>query len=156
MLRKSRSPGQPSNGNAAKYESYKEAWARIRQALEAGFYLEAIVIEESIIADRLTSYLTACGRMPTARFPGLFQLVQSWRQDEVPALDNQLGDLKKAINDDWRIARNDAVHAIVKSPPGTPTTPVDDFLDRAKMAAELGAELARAVDRWHRKQMKAG
>ena len=156
MLRKSRPPAQPINGNVAKYESYKEAWARIQQAQEAGFYLEALVIEESIIADRLTSYLTASGRMPTARFPGLFQLVQSWKQDAAPAVDSHLGDLKAAIDKRWRVARNQAVHAIVKSPPGTPTTPVDDFLKEARVAAELGAQLARAVDRWHRNQMKAG
>lgn len=44
-------------GNAAKFWSYREAWTRIKQAQEQGFYLEAVTIEESIISDRLMSYL---------------------------------------------------------------------------------------------------
>lgn len=156
MLRKSHPTEKQINGNAPKYESYKEAWVRIRDAREAGFYLEAIVIEESIIADRLTSYLTAVGRMPKTRYPGLFELVKAWKADQVQASDAAHGDLKAAVGDTWRASRNRAVHAIVKSAPGTATPPVDDFLAEAQAAAELGATLARAVDRWHRAQLKAG
>ena len=47
--------------NTAKYESYTEAWRRIKAAQEKEFFLEAIVIEESIISDRLVSYLSRPG-----------------------------------------------------------------------------------------------
>ncbi|MBK1646676.1 hypothetical protein CKO25_18940 [Thiocapsa imhoffii] len=156
MTRKSFPSAKQINGNAPKYESYKEAWARIRQAQESGFYLEAIVIEESIIADRLTSYLSAVGLLPNKHYPGLFDLVKAWKADQVQAVDKSHGDLKAAIGDEWRASRNRAVHAIVKSAPGTATPPVEDFLAEAQAAAELGATLARAVDRWHRAQLKAG
>lgn len=39
--------------NIQKYDSYKYAYDQIRAAINARFYLEAITIEESILADRL-------------------------------------------------------------------------------------------------------
>jgi hypothetical protein len=48
-------------GNVVKYLSYREAWTRIKQAQEQGFYLEAVTLEESIITDRLISYLVGVG-----------------------------------------------------------------------------------------------
>lgn len=42
--------------NLQKYLSYKEAWTRINKAIKAKYFLEAIVIEESIMSDRLISF----------------------------------------------------------------------------------------------------
>ena len=44
-------------GNRCKYLSYREAWARIKQAQQQQFFLEAVTLEESIITDRLICYL---------------------------------------------------------------------------------------------------
>lgn len=44
--------------NDLKYLSYKEAWSRITKGLENGSYLEVVTICESIIADRLWSYVS--------------------------------------------------------------------------------------------------
>lgn len=49
--------------NTTKYESYAEAWRRMKIATEAGFYLEAITIQESIIFDRLRSFVEYAGSM---------------------------------------------------------------------------------------------
>lgn len=43
--------------NMTKYESYKFAFDRIEEALNENFPFEAIVLEESIITDRLQSFL---------------------------------------------------------------------------------------------------
>lgn len=142
--------------NPAKGESYKVAWQRIANAQKEKFYLEAIVIEESIISDRLISYLSR----PTAhnplkksahgRWPEFGCLVTEWRKAfpnglAVKGFDN----LPEAV-DLWRDARNEAVHAIAKSDPGMPTVDVEVFLSRARLAAENGADLARAVSSWQR------
>jgi hypothetical protein len=60
-MRKSRIPDQVLKGNAAKYLSYRQAWARIGAAQGHGFYLEAVTIVESVITDRLISYLVGIG-----------------------------------------------------------------------------------------------
>jgi hypothetical protein len=45
------------DSNPTKYFSYKEAWGRISRAIGHGFFFEAVTIEESIMCDRLISYL---------------------------------------------------------------------------------------------------
>jgi len=56
------------HSNAMRYFSYKEAWVRIKKAQGSGFYLEAVTLEESIIADRLISFLVYVGAMK-CRYP---------------------------------------------------------------------------------------
>lgn len=67
-------------GDRAKYLSYAEAWARIRLASRQGFFLEAVTVEESIISDRLTSYLVkSCDLDPASKGLGdLHNLVGIW------------------------------------------------------------------------------
>jgi hypothetical protein len=50
VVRKSTSPQKLIAGNSSKYDSYREAWSRIKLAQDNGFFLEAITIQESIIA----------------------------------------------------------------------------------------------------------
>ena len=52
-MRKSQVSEKKIKGNARKYDAYREAWTRIKQAQKNGFFLEAITIQESIISDRL-------------------------------------------------------------------------------------------------------
>ena len=49
--------------NANKYFSYSAAWVRIKRARGSGFYLEAVTPEESIMADRLVSFLVCVGEI---------------------------------------------------------------------------------------------
>jgi len=75
-------------GNVAKYLSYREAWSRIKTAQEHGFYLEAVTLEESIIADRLISYLVGVKAIKRADAPyrhqGFAKLIQVWKQQNPP------------------------------------------------------------------------
>jgi hypothetical protein len=70
-------------GNADKYFSYSEAWVRIKKARGSGFYLEAVTLQESIIADRLVSFLVCVGEIQ-ADFQiekcSFGQLIQLWRK----------------------------------------------------------------------------
>ena len=64
-LTKSENVGKAKKGNIEKFNSYAEGFARINEANEKGFYLEAITIEESIIVDRLLSHLHSKGFKPS-------------------------------------------------------------------------------------------
>jgi hypothetical protein len=148
-MRKSR-PTKAKRGNVAKADSYAEAFKRMDLAIKSGFFIEALAIQEAIISDRLNSYLNFSNPQFLEKYRSFGQLVGEWRK--------QLSDDRKdevKINlpvaiDLWRYLRNEAVHGIVKSIPGTATTGVDEFLKEAQTAAIMGKDLARAVCKWHK------
>jgi hypothetical protein len=160
-VRKSIPPVSSVTGNAAKYESYREAWSRIDAACESQFFLEAITIEESIISDRIISYLSRPSspnplkpKGKGRRYPGFARLIDDLQTDVGgPVSQGDFGDLCTELHQ-WRDNRNTAIHAIVQSDPGTPTYPIESFLSDAKVCAEKGKELARAVCAWHKSQLR--
>lgn len=149
--RKSDAIREDTEGNVEKYLSYSEAWARIDEAREQGFYLEAVTIEESIICDRLISYLVGVGAIDRKsdlhKYPSFYRLIQKWRQNGSVNQNDYPGLIDEV--DDWRDRRNYLIHSMVKSHPGTPTDQIEDFLGDAKEAADKGKELARDVCSWH-------
>jgi hypothetical protein len=151
--RKSSVPSKPVQGNASKYESYREAFARIKAAQEAGFYLEAVTIEESVISDRLASWLSAnrvAGKAPPKAGASFGNLIARWRE-LWRASHPEETEITRRIDaiDQWRECRNTLVHAIAKSDPGTATIPVDQFLELAARVAKDGEQHAKAVKKWH-------
>ena len=140
--------------NQQKFLSYQEAWARIRDALEADFPFEAVTILESILSDRLLSYLSAveADRQLTVR-TSFGELIRLWSRAAERDGDSEAVELARQV-DLWRVARNSVVHGLAKSEPGAPTEEVVGFVDRARRAAEEGAKLARAVDAWHKTQLR--
>lgn len=147
-----------SKPNTTKYESYAEAWRRMKAATEAGFYLEAIAIQESIIFDRIRSFVEYATNEEVKNEVPYGKLVRRFEA----ALNTDSGKQKRWNNDKdlverlskWAEQRNKAVHQIVRSKPGSPTQPVDEFLSEAERAANDGAALARRVSDWFREQKK--
>ena len=87
-----------------RYQLYRKAWGRVESATEAGYYLEAITLLESILTDRLesrASYLT--GR--NEGYQNLGPLIHTLRQHE------SIADFRPIIDriDAWRERRNEAV-----------------------------------------------
>jgi len=140
--------------NANKHFSYREAWVRIKKARGFQFYLEAVTLEESIIADRLISFLVYVGEIQKESAIERYsfgQLIQLWTKrvpQPVPVKD--FHDLRSAV-DEWRRRRNRVVHSIVKSLPGAPHGDVLDFLKEAEFVSFQGQALARALTDWVRK-----
>jgi hypothetical protein len=124
--------------NANKYFSYSEAWVRIRKARVYGFYLEAVTLEESIISDRLISFLVCAGEIhPDSQIEkrSFGQLIQQWTKAvPQPILTTYFPDLRAAI-EEWRKRRNRVVHGMVKSLPGAEHADVLDFLKEAEFVA---------------------
>ncbi|WP_319422913.1 hypothetical protein [Pleurocapsa sp. FMAR1] len=151
-MRKSQVLQKEVAGNTEKYNSYREAWSRIKLAQEHGFYLEAIAIQESIISDRLISYLhskqEATFSVHDKNFPSFNKLIKKWRSKFSSGLSS--GNYSNLIDevDQWRLSRNQIIHAIVKSKPSEPTQSIDLFLYQAKEAAKTGEAIAREVCNW--------
>ena len=142
--------------NAPKYLSYKEAWRRINAANEQGFYLEVVTICESIISDRLLSYILGVNKESKANTRTTFgNLIKEWRKlaNGKLILKDQ-SDIGARV-DAWRAERNEFIHGLVKSEPGTATQDVSSFLERAECAACKGIKLAKAVKAWHEEQPRA-
>ena len=138
---------EAKKGNKAKYESYREAFARIKAANESQFFLEAVAIQEAIISDRLKSHLGHLGKLPKKKRPTLFDLVDAWKTE------NKGCNIEIKINlaepvDQWRVLRNQAVHGLVATPC------VSDFFESAEAAAKTGEILARAVCDWHKREIR--
>ena len=150
-MRKSRDPENIPQGNAEKYLSYREAWARVRVSQGHGFYFEAVTLEESIISDRLIRYLLSANAIEIKedlRYPPFGNLIKLWKRlHPEPISSRGVNGLQDAV-DEWRVRRNQIVHGIVKSNPGTATEDIDNFLWAAQQAAAEGEMLAKAVSQW--------
>lgn len=161
MTRKSKPPVKQPNGNAVKYLSYREAWARIKQAREQEFHLEAITLLESIISDRLIAYLVVVGELdPTSKngkgkHLSLKSLIDRWRkQHPEPIVIGKSDNLQNAL-DGWRVQRNRAVHEIVRVEDGATALHLDEFLENAVRASKEGEALAKALSSWCQKMIRS-
>src|SRR5260370_4734414 len=154
-----------TKGNVGLYERYRASWARINGAIEAGYCFEAIAIEESIISNRLTSFLYGVGEVSAdevighatrgkSKFLSFQTLIKRWRNRITSdATWEHCLDLINDV-DDWRKKRNDALHALAKSFPGKePDVGTDDFIAVAQQTAKDGARLARGGSKWHKRQL---
>jgi hypothetical protein len=129
-----------------RYALYKAAFERIAQAIAEGYYLEAISIEESLIADRLESHLSyRLGK--DFGFKNLGKLIDKIKSDETDA------ELRKLVSqelDQWRKARNTAAHEMVKIEVGKQVS----WEARSQInqsVAEAGLILVRKIDQRTRK-----
>ena len=155
------SAGKSLNGNGAKYLSYREAWARIKLARRQGFFLEAVTIEESIISDRLLSFLEKlCGlTLKDATKGNLNQIVQKWYGEASARLEGDSAEAEalEALNarlQACRSGRNEVVHGMVKSKARSGDDHIENFLQAAEAYAQSGEKLARDLDAWVRRQGK--
>ena len=146
-----------SNGNVSLYARFVEAWKRIEGSIEARYFFEAIAIEESIMSNRLTSFLFGIGLMtkdeaegnPHKPFATLISRLRSAASD--PRWEDPAALAVKL--DSWRKQRNTALHALTKSFPGhSPRVPLSKFLEDVEETAREGKELARFVSNWQRRQ----
>ena len=123
-----------------RFTLYKKAIEQFNSAIEAGFYLEAITICESLITDRLES---RCGELgqPQA-FKNLGVLIRKLREIEV---DNTLRQMIDLDLDNWRRNRNTALHEIVKFEKGEIPNWESRF-EASKVYAEEGIVVFRSID----------
>ncbi|MBW4694085.1 MAG: hypothetical protein KME27_20260 [Lyngbya sp. HA4199-MV5] len=129
-----------------RYELYKSSFEWISKSISEGFYLEAISLEESLITDRLESYLT----WRTSTDFSFMTLGKLQRAVEKHETDDALRLLVLDDLNQWREARNKAAHEMVKIEDGKQIS-WNDRMKINKTVAEVGLELIRKIDRQTRK-----
>lgn len=148
--------------NIKKGDSFTYAYARINESINDGFFLEAVTLAESIISDRLYSFVkhheansenaskSSTKEKKANKRTSLQNLIVKARRIKTLQIKTKSGaDMFDAV-DDWRVQRNQCVHSVAKSEPGTATMSVEEFVAMAKEAALKGKELARLICNWHR------
>jgi hypothetical protein len=153
---KSTPPQQTPKGNANKYRRYREAWTRIKKAKDDEYYFEAVTLEESIICDRLISYLVSRGvTCADNKYLSFENLICEWERvtGGIPISEGNISNLQESVCE-WKQLRNEVVHGMVKSCPDTELDDIQSFMEEARRAAEEGEKLARAVDNWQKKVKK--
>lgn len=126
---------------------------QINAAIEAGFFLEAITIEESIITDRLYRFCKNHGYKKSFNDSTLGQelgFIRDKKLDQLEDLPFQYLDESKQFKDN----RNFCLHQIAKSEPGTPTQDYADFMSLAEKTIKEGKKLANKVSKWAAKYKK--
>ena len=149
-------PTTPTNGNQAKYLSYRLAHDRMKAAIEADFPLEAVTIAESLITDRLLSFVNFHGAgfdkpekaMLVRVAEKAVKICQKITQDPQ-------GQALAERAQSWAQERNNVLHAIAKSAQGQgPKTPAESFLAVARDVAARGLALVKDIKSWHQKQLR--
>ena len=124
--------------NYLKYELYKQNKEKLSKAMKNEFYFEALLIEYAIIEDRVDSLFrtvncklanSLCRNLNKMKSNAIFTNNKFIRERITIELVDRLHD--------WRIARNETVHALLKA-----TTTDTDF----KKIAEEGNELQKILD----------
>ncbi len=156
-MRKSKVADKPPQGKKHRYYSYCEAWARIASANRQGFYLESVTIVESILSDRIRSYMQARDIfLDESRFISLSKRVGEWRKIEKNNISFKNFECLISAVTEWVNRRNIVVHAIVSQRIAERES-IDDFLSFSKTTAQDGTNLARAMSAWTRtKKLKRG
>lgn len=126
-----------------RHDLYNATITRYNQAMAAGYYLEAITIMESLIADRLESYLIRATSDDRYAFKPLEKLITGLRASNDASM--PISDIEI-----WKNARNKALHEMAK-------IELDQYEDfqtkyyKTKSCAEEGMILFRKIDKVCRK-----
>jgi hypothetical protein len=130
--------------NKQKYNSYRYSFSRINEAIKAKFFIEAVMIEESLISDRILSVLVknnCLSEKELNKLPQFASLIE--RTKSLPSPFESASELHE-----WREKRNKITHAIAKSLPGQPTITTKEFTKLARETAKTGLVLCNKIKRW--------
>jgi len=139
-----------------KFERYTEAFSRIDSSIKSGHYFEAITIEESIINDRVASFLSATESLSNKYIyrQGFASLIMLWKLSikNPGSVWEDCEDLISKVNK-WRVKRNTYIHGLVKFPyQQAKVVETMKFIKGAKLTALEGKELSRRVSEWRKRQ----
>jgi len=139
--------------NYQKYQTYKSSMEQINAAIEAGFFLEAITIEESIFADRLFRLCKNHGYPRSFDRATLGHELKFIRDKKLDQVEDFPFPYLEELDLFWR-RRNVCLHQIAKSEPGTPTQDYAETMKLAEKTAKDGKPLANKVSKWATKYKK--
>ena len=150
-------------GNVEKAKAYALAIDRMNSAIEGGFFLEAVTIQESILADRIWAALNANKHIVTKKsnvnptLKPLGSALREWCNLAAKGFDSTLKDIPVArlMLDSWWSKRNALLHGVVKSLQGNaPSITADEFVNEAKLAAEIGKSYVADIMKWSKSKVR--
>lgn len=107
---------QEQSSNIKKYYNYREQKARLKRAINAEFYLEAVFIEYAIMEDRLQSILEKAGVFNPEKHQNIGKKISRIRE-LIRSSKNPLNRyITKELLDsifEWKNKRNDYVHRLL-------------------------------------------
>lgn len=131
----------PLVGSEERRLSYGLAWNKMLLAVENGFFVEAISLQENIIKDKLTAYLNLSHKRLLKVDATFKQVLDTWkRRYPDPISIKKENDLYESV-DKWRQSRNGIIH-------GTLEMSVDVYSALEQETALKGKALASAVSDW--------
>ena len=136
--------------NYSKYNSYRNAFDQINAAIGAGFFLEAITIEESMLTDRLLRFCREKGFSKRAEKATLGNELIFLKERPEGILQSEEIDFIPELDHFWS-GRNQCLHQIAKSEPGMPTLDFEELIELAKKTAIEGRTLVNKVGKWAEK-----
>ena len=150
--------------NMGKQASYALALSMIKRAIEHDCPLQAVTIEESILADRLYSTINAgttrdkplSGTLNGALLQWEWKCEKDGSEKSVDSrFDGEVAELRPELKHWWGI-RCELLHGIAKSVQGKqPNYPASEFMEKARSAARDGLKYLRIVDRWTKRKIRA-
>lgn len=137
--------------NFAKQASYQFVFAMIKDAIRHNYPLQAITLEESVMADRLWSALHASGHQ-VKNHETVGRALADWKKGK--NFDEEMNSLKPQIEQWWK-DRNELLHGLAKSDQGcAPEIRPEEFDEKAGATARFGLELTNAVSNWSKKAIR--
>jgi hypothetical protein len=129
----------------ARHNSYQAAMEQIFKALQDGYYLEAIALEECLISNCLFNYLDASGaKLSNPSFHTLLRKISINNGSAYDFPSELLGELDK-----WRKARNNAIHGYISSLGTELTLSRESFRESSKETAMEGESYCKSVVCWY-------
>lgn len=148
--------------NIQKYENYREQFNRLKRAIAAEFYFEAIFLEYSIIEDRTESIIRHAGRWDSyLKNRGRYQVtldskityIQDFAREKKSIAHKYFSDILMDEILEWKEERNCLIHALLKQ-----TLTTEDISKIAHTGEQLTKEIrtratnfSRAVERKNKK-----
>lgn len=128
-----------------RHNAYQAALGQISNALQDGYYLEAIALEECLISNCLFNFLNGIGtKLSKPSFHALLKEVADKQDSAYDYPRELLGELDK-----WRKARNTAIHGFISSTSVEFDLSRANFHESAKATALSGEECCKVVVSWY-------
>jgi hypothetical protein len=129
----------------ARHGAYRAAIDQITKALQDGYYLEAIALEECLISNCLFNFLNGNGsKLSNPSFHTLLKEVSDRHDTACDHPRELLGELDK-----WRKARNTAIHGFISATSVELDFSRSNFHESVKATALSGEEYCKAIVSWY-------
>ena len=150
MKEKEKRPTINDGAGMPRHDRYKAAIERCNKAMQEGFFIEAIAIEESLIADRLESLTNEITNGGWS-YKSAGKLVWHLLNKHQSCLNKELKEWLSKVQS-WCRKRNAAIHRMAKLTPDMSRSFDDDYALLPTIAEE-GMKVFRGLDNSIRKYL---